>query len=74
MQHGVEPLGQSLALRHDVGDVGVADLVLGAHQPLREGRLRHQEGARDLGRAQPAQQAQRQRDLGVGAPGQGGSR
>ena len=45
--------------------LAVADLALGAHQALGERRLRHQEGTRDLGRAQPAQKAQRQGNLRV---------
>src|SRR5688572_22141948 len=45
-------------------DAGVADLGLGAHQPLRHRRLRHEERVRDLGGGQAAEQAQRQRHLG----------
>jgi hypothetical protein len=58
-----------------VGDLGVAgdaigdprrrDLALGAHQPLGHRRLRHEEGARDLPRGQPAEGPQGQRDAGV---------
>ena len=36
--HRVEPLGQQLGRRHLVGDAGLGDLALRAHQPLREGR------------------------------------
>ena len=64
-QDPVEPLGQELGRRDAIGDPGIADLALGPNEPLREGRLRDEEGARDLGRRQPAQRAQRQGDPGV---------
>ncbi len=48
------------------GDAGVADLALRANEPLRDRRLRLQEGARDLLRRQAAQRAQRQRHLRLG--------
>ena len=48
-------------------DAGVADLPFGAHEPLRERRLRDQERPRDLRRRQAAQHVQRQRDLSVHA-------
>ena len=54
-QHRREPPWE-VGLRGDaVGDVRVADLVLGAHDPLRHGGLGHDEGACDLGRGQAAQ-------------------
>ncbi len=37
---------------------GVADLLLGAHDPLGDGRLRHQVGPGDLRHLEPAEQAQ----------------
>ena len=40
--------------------------ALGAHDPLRDGRLRDEIGARDLPRGQPAEQAQRERDPRLG--------
>ena len=52
--------------RHPQRDPGVADLALRADEPLRERRLRHEEGARDLGRLEAADEAQRQRDLRLG--------
>jgi hypothetical protein len=62
-QHGLQA-GRELGRgRHAVGDARIADLALGAHQPLRHRRLGHQERARDLRRGQPAQQAQRQGHL-----------
>ena len=65
LQDTGEPLGEELEIRHAVGDPGVADLALGADEALREGRLRDEEGARDLRRRQPAQRAQGERDSPV---------
>ena len=62
-EHRLQPRRQVGLARHAVGDPRVADLALGAHQPLRHRRLGHEERARDLGRAQPAEQPQRERDL-----------
>ncbi len=53
----------SLRLGHDIGNAGVANLALGAHQPLRHGRRGHQKRARDLVGLEAAQRAQGQRDL-----------
>ena len=44
----------------------LADDSLGAHDSLRDGRFRHQEGARDLGGGQTSYQSQRQRDATFG--------
>ena len=60
-EHARRRSGRS-ASRDAVRDARVADLRLGARQPLRHRRLRHQEGARDLGGGQAAEQAQGQRD------------
>src|SRR3954464_7164792 len=46
-------------------DAGVADLPLGPDEALGERRLRDEEGARDLRRLEAADEAQRQRDLGI---------
>ena len=62
-EHRLQPLGQELARRHLVRNPGVEDLALGAHQPLRRGRLRLEKGARDLPRRQAAERSQRQRHL-----------
>jgi hypothetical protein len=62
-QHRVEPGRHVAGLGHGVGDARVADLALGAHEPLRHGGDGHQERARDLVRLEPAQRAQRQSDL-----------
>jgi hypothetical protein len=51
--------------RHPEGDAGGLDLLLRAHEPLRHRRLGYEERARDLGRGQPAERPQRERDLRV---------
>ena len=61
-EHTVEALREQLGRRHPVRDRGVADLPLRADEPLRERHLGHEEGARDLGRRQPAEGPQRERD------------
>ena len=63
------PFGQGVVRRHLVGDAGVLDLAFGAHQPLRQGRLRNEKGARDLARRKPAERAQGQGDLGLAVQG-----
>jgi hypothetical protein len=62
-QRRVEPHRQLVGVGHPVRDAGVADLALGAHQPLRHRRLGHRERARDRRGRQPADQPQRQRHL-----------
>ena len=62
-EHGCEPIGQQVVRRHPERDPGGLDLVLGAHEPARHRRLADQEGARDLGGAEAAERAQRERDL-----------
>ena len=49
-----------------VADAGAGDLRLGARDPLRHRALGDQEGARHLGRRQPAERAQRQADPRLG--------
>ena len=63
-EHAGKPGGQVGLRRDAVRDPGVPDLGLGPDQPLGHGRFRHQEGARDLGRGEPAEQPERQRHLG----------
>ena len=58
--------GSSAARRDAVGGVVVAQLALGPHDALRHRRLGHEERPGDLGRLEPAEQAQGERDLGVG--------
>jgi hypothetical protein len=65
VQHGQDPGGalrEQARGRHPVRDRGVADLALGADDPLRHRRLGHQQRAGDLGRGQPGQRPQRERD------------
>jgi hypothetical protein len=50
--------------RDPIGDAGVADLALRADDALRHRGLGYQERSGDLRRAQPAQQPQRECDLG----------
>ena len=53
LQDPVEALGQEVVRRDSIGDAGVADLPLRAHEPLGERRLGHEEGPRDLRRLSP---------------------
>ena len=62
----MQPVGQLGGARDAVGRVVVAQLALGPHDPLGERRLGDEEGAGDLGGVEPAEQPQRERDLGVG--------
>ena len=64
-EHAAEPLRQQVTGRHPVGNAGIADLLLGAHQALGHRRLGHQERPGNLGRGQPGDAAQRQRDPGL---------
>ena len=61
-KHRLQALGEAVRGRHLVGDPGVANLLLGPHQALRQRRLRDQEGPGDLRRRQAAQRAEGQRD------------
>ena len=53
----------SLGFRHDIRNAGVANLALGADQPLRHGGGRHQKRPRDLVGLEAAQGAEGQRHL-----------
>ena len=64
-EHGREPVGQQVGRRDPERDPGVADLVLGADEPLRHRLARDEERAGDLLGGQPAEGAQGQRDLRV---------
>ena len=61
-QHAAQALGELLVGGHAIADVRIGDLALGAHDALAHRRLGDQERARDLGRGQAAQRAQRQCD------------
>ena len=65
-EHRRQPVRQLLVLRHPVGDAGVGDLALGAHEPLGHRRLGDEERARDLRHRQPAERAQRERHARLG--------
>ena len=52
-----------------VGGVVVAQLALGADDPLSERGFSDEEGARDLGGVEPAEEPQGESDLGVGGEG-----
>ena len=72
--HDREHLGQAVGELVRVGDpdggVLIGQGLAGAQQPLRHGGLGHEEGPGDLLAGQPADRAQRERDLRV--PGEGG--
>ena len=53
-EHAAQPLGQEVVGRDAQRDARVANLSLRAHEPLRERRLGHEKGARDLGRREAA--------------------
>ncbi len=61
-EDGRRPLGQQVRGRDPVGDAGVADLLLRPHEPLGHRRLGDEEGAGDLGRREPDEGPQRERD------------
>ena len=64
-QHAVEPLGQLRRLRDLIRNAGVADFCLRPHDALRERGRGAQERLRDLFGGEPADLAQRERDLRV---------
>jgi hypothetical protein len=65
VQDGAQPARQLGVVRHAVGDPGRLDLALGPHEALGHGRFGGQEGARDLGGLEAAEQPQGQCHLGV---------
>ena len=64
-QHCQQPVGQLGSARDAVRRVVVAQLAFGANDPLRHRRLGHQERTSDLRGLEPAEQAERERDLCV---------
>ena len=68
VQHGPDPFRTLLRRRHRELRAAGLDPLFGPADPLRDGRLRHQERPGDLGGAQAADRAERQRHLG--RPGQ----
>jgi hypothetical protein len=65
-EHRAEAAPQLLALRHRERHARRGERALGAHDALRDRRLRHQEGARDLLGRQARDQAQGERDARLG--------
>ena len=66
LQHRGEPRRTRIRLRHLEWHLGRGQRALGPHDALRDGRLGHEERARDFVRGEAAQQTQRQRDACVG--------
>jgi hypothetical protein len=64
-EHGGQAVGQRVGAGHPDRDARRADLALGAHEPLGDRRLGHEQAACDLGHREAAHQAQRQRHLRV---------
>ena len=56
LEHGREPCGQLLPAGHLEGHMRFGERALGAHDALRNRRLRDQERRRDLGGGEPAEQ------------------
>ena len=65
-EHRAQALGEQVVGRHAERDPGAADLPLRADEPLRHRGLGDEEGVRDLGRREPADLAQRERDAALG--------
>ena len=60
-EHRAKAVGELGVAGHPIGDVGVADLVLGSHEPLRHRGFFDEERPGDLRGLQPRDQPQRQR-------------
>jgi hypothetical protein len=69
VQDDPQPLSKLRLGRHRERGARGPDALFGAAYPLAHGRLRHQEGARDLRRAQAADGAQGERELRCGGKG-----
>ena len=77
VDHGerrVEPRRQLLGGRDRERDPRRGDLLLRARQPRRHRRLAHEEGLRDVGRRDAADEPERQRDLRLARRAPDGSR
>ena len=72
-EHRAQPVRQLGVVGDAVGDVGGADLVLRADEPLRHRRLGHEERPGDLAGLEPPDEAERQGHLGARSRGRGGS-
>ena len=66
LEHRGEARRELVAAGHLERHVRFRERALGAHDALRDGRLRDEEGARDLGRGEAAEQPQRERDPRLG--------
>ena len=66
LEHRRQARGQLGAARHLERNVRLGERALGADDALRDGRLGHEKGARDLVGGQAAEQAQRERDARLG--------
>jgi hypothetical protein len=66
LEHRGEAGGQLLAARHFEGDLLLGQRLLGPHDALGDGRLGHEEGARDLLRGQAAEEPEGERDASLG--------
>ena len=74
LEDGIQPLAQIGAFRHPQRDAGLADLALGAHQPLAHRSRRHQEGRRDGDRVEAEDGLQYQRCAHADVDGRVGAR
>ena len=68
-EHGVDAGGQLLDGRYPIRDARRSDLLLGPGETRRHRRLTDQEGPGHLGRREPADETERQRDLRIGRDG-----
>ncbi len=66
LEDGGEARGELGPAGHFEGDARLGERALGADDALGDGRLRDEEGARDLGGGEAAEQAQRERDARLG--------
>jgi hypothetical protein len=66
LEHGGETVGELVALGHLERHPRLRERALGAHDPLRDRRLRDQVRASDLPRRQAGEQAQRERHPRIG--------
>ena len=73
-EHRGQPLREQVAGGNAERDAGIADLAFRARQPPLHRLLGDQEGAGDLLGGQPAERAQRQRDLRLERRARDGSR
>ena len=68
-EDAIEPVRHDVPRRHLIGNPGIADLGLGAHQTLRHGFFRYQKRFGDFRGRKPADRSQRQRNLRLARQG-----